>query len=146
MFFNSLLIIFSSFVNVCVLNQSCGHWLLSSVLHVWFIVALKLKAKFGLTPSMVDSIEDDMVVTLELSMFASNIIMWCFRWFLLFLTKYQENKAHNMVFLMWDPRFKHLRLISYFIDWKQAIYVVGDYDRQSLSPMLLKCHHDFTLC
>ncbi len=75
MSFHSLLIIFSSFVNVCVLNHSCGHWLLSNALHASFIMALKLKEKFGMTPSTVNLMEDDMVVTLELSMLASNIIM-----------------------------------------------------------------------
>ncbi len=75
MSFNSLLIFFSSFVNVCVFNQSCGHWLLSNALHASFIMALKQKTKIGMTPCMVNSIEDDIVVTLELSMLTSNIIM-----------------------------------------------------------------------
>jgi hypothetical protein len=36
-------------------------------------MALKQKEKFGMAPSMVDLMEDDMVVALELSMLTSNI-------------------------------------------------------------------------
>jgi len=46
---------------------------------------------------------------------------------------------------MLDPRFKNLRLVSSFIGWKQIVFMVEDYDRWSLFPMLLKCHHVFHL-
>jgi hypothetical protein len=36
--------------------------------------------------------------------------------FLSFLKKFDERKAHNMLVLMLDPRFKSLRLMFFFID------------------------------
>ncbi len=32
-------------------------------------------------------------------------------------------------------------MVSSFIGWKKVIFMVKDYDRWSLFPMLLKCHH-----
>ncbi len=63
--------------------------------------------------------------------------------FLSSLIKYEEKKTCNMLFLMLDPRFKNLELVSFSI--KQGIFMVEDYDRQSLFSMLLKCHHVFHL-
>ncbi len=46
-----------------------------------------------------------------------------------------------MLFLMLDPRFKTLWLVSSFISGGQGVSIVEDYDKQSLFPILLKCHH-----
>jgi hypothetical protein len=35
--------------------------------------------------------------------------------FLSFLIKYENEKAHNMIFLMLNPRFKSFRIISSFV-------------------------------
>jgi hypothetical protein len=36
----------------------------------------------------------------------------------------KENKTHDMFFLMLDPRFKCLRLVSSFIGREQGIFIV----------------------
>jgi hypothetical protein len=45
----------------CVFNQSHGHLLFSNALHVTITMALELKEKSKMTPSMVN-LEDEMVV------------------------------------------------------------------------------------
>lgn len=52
-------------------------------------------------------------------------------------------KTHDMLFLMSDWRFKKLRFVSSFINWKEVVSIVEDYDKQCLFPMLLKWHHGF---
>ncbi len=63
-------------------------------------------------------INDDFVMFLELSLFASNIkreVCGVFDGFLSFLNKYEANKTHNMLSLMLNPKFKNLRLVSFVI-------------------------------
>jgi hypothetical protein len=61
--------------------------------------------------------------------------------FLSFLKKFEEKKAHHMLSLMLDPRFKSLCLVSSFIGREQGVAIVEKCDSKSLYPMLLKCHH-----
>jgi hypothetical protein len=49
-----------------------------------------------------------------------------------FFTKYEKKKFHNMLNLMLNPRFKSLKLVSFFIGQKQIVSMVKDYERQSL--------------
>jgi hypothetical protein len=60
-------------VNAFVLNRSHEHWLFFDVLHVTITMALKLKEEFEIPPFMANLMEDDMALTLELSMLTSNI-------------------------------------------------------------------------
>ncbi len=46
-----------------------------------------------------------------------------------------------MFSLMLDPKFKSFCLMSSFIGREQGVVVVKEYDKKSLYPMLLKCHH-----
>ncbi len=46
-----------------------------------------------------------------------------------------------MHYLMLDPQFKSLRLVSSFVGREQGISIVEDYDKKSLQLMLLKCYH-----
>ncbi len=111
-------------------------------------MALKQKEKFGMAPSMVDLMEDDMVVALELSMLTSNIRKQVWNIlddFLSFPMKCEEKKAHTMLSLMLDARFKSFRLIFSFINQEQVVSIVENYDKQYLFPCLLKCHHVFRL-
>jgi len=55
------------------------------------------------------------------------------------LKKNEENKAHNMLSLMLDPRFKTFHLVSSFIGHEQGKTIVEKYDKKSLFPMLFKC-------
>jgi hypothetical protein len=60
--------------------------------------------------------------------------------FLSFLKKYENKKAHNMIFLMLNRRFKSLRIISSFAGREQGVVIVEEYDRKPLYLMLAKCH------
>jgi hypothetical protein len=59
--------------------------------------------------------------------------------FLSFLKVYDKRKAHNMISLMLDPRYKNLCIISSIIGREQGVVFVEEYDRKSLYPMLIKC-------
>jgi hypothetical protein len=85
--------------------------------------------------------EKDGNVVYELSCLAFNIkkeVIKVLDSFLSFLKKYEERKAHDMLSLMLDPRFKTFCLVSSFIGHEQGKAIVEDYDKQFLFPMLLK--------
>ncbi len=87
--------------------------------------------------------EDDSIISNELFLLASNIrrdIINVLDFFLSFLKKYENRKAHNMISLMLNPRFKSLRIKSSFVGREQGIALVEEYDRKSLHLMLVKCH------
>ncbi len=46
-----------------------------------------------------------------------------------------------MFSLMLDSRFKRLCLISSFIGHEQNIFILEEYNKKSLYPMLVKCYH-----
>ncbi len=111
-------------MNACALNQFHGHWLLFDALNATIILNLKLK-EFGISFSLEDSINDDSIVALELSLLAFN--MWGFKWFS-FILKHEKNKAHNMLSLILDPIFKSLRLVSFVIS-QEHVSIVEEYDK-----------------
>jgi hypothetical protein len=87
--------------------------------------------------------DDDSIVSDELFLLASNIIREVINVldsFLSFLKVYDKRKIHNMIFLMLNPRYKSLRIISSFVGREQGVALVEKYDRKSLYPMLVKCH------
>ncbi len=87
--------------------------------------------------------EDDSIIFNELSLLAFNIrreVINVLDSFLSFLKKYENKKAHNMISLMLDPRFKSLRIVPSFVGKEQGVVLVQEYDRKSLYPMLVKCH------
>jgi hypothetical protein len=51
---------------------------------------------------------------------------------------YDEKKAHDMLTLMLDPRFKSLCLLSSYVGKEQGVSIVEEYDRRALYPMLVK--------
>jgi myosin-crossreactive antigen len=87
--------------------------------------------------------EDDSIIFDELFLLASNIRregINVLDSFLSFLKKYENKKAHNMISLMLDPKFKSLGIISSFVGKERGVVFVEEYDRKSLYPMLVKCH------
>jgi hypothetical protein len=60
--------------------------------------------------------------------------------FLSFLKVYDKRKAYNVISLMFDLRYKSLRIVSSFVGKKEGVALVEEYDRKSLYPMLVKCH------
>jgi hypothetical protein len=130
-------------VSTCVINQAHGHWLLSDALHFVISMSLKLKKENQIIPSFESLMEDDSIISNELHLLAFNIrgeVINVLNSFLSFLKKYENRKAHNMISLMLDPRFKSLHIISSFVGREQGIALVEKYDRKSLFPMLVKCH------
>jgi hypothetical protein len=64
-------------------------------------MSLKLKEKNQIIPSFGSIMEDDSIFFYELSLLASNIIKEVINVldsFLSFLKKYENKKAHNMIF------------------------------------------------
>jgi ABC-type sulfate transport system permease subunit len=111
-------------------HRGIGYFLMP--LHAIIIVALKLNLFSGMAPFVTNLMKDDMVVALELCMLFSIIrkqICDVLNGFLSFLTKCEEKKVYNMLFLMLDPRFKSLKLVFSLIGQKQGIFMVEDYDR-----------------
>ncbi len=88
------------------------------------------KLKIRISSNLEDLIDDDLVVTLELSLLTSNIkreICGVLIGFLLFFKKYEENKAHNILSFMLDPRFKSLKLVSFLIGQKHIVSIMEAY-------------------
>jgi hypothetical protein len=88
-------------------------------------------------------IEEDGNVAYELSCLASNIkkkVIQVLDYFLS-LIKYEDRKAHNMLSLVLDFRFKTLCLVSSVINHEQGKAIVEQYDKKSLFPMLMKCYY-----
>ncbi len=89
-------------------------------------------------------IDDDSRIAFELFLYASNIkreVYGVFYWFLSFFLNFEERKAHNMLSLMLDPKFKNFHLVSSFVGQEEDVNIVDEYDRRTLYPMLLKCYH-----
>jgi hypothetical protein len=106
-------------------------------------MSLKLKEENKIIPSFESLMEDDSIIFDELFLLASNIrreVINVLDSFLSFLKKYENKKAHNMISLILDLRFKSLGIISSFVGKEQGVVLVEEYDRKSLYPMLVKCH------
>jgi hypothetical protein len=90
--------------------------------------------------SFENLMENESSLAKELVLLVSNIrkeVCGVLYSFLSFLKKYEENKAHNMVSLMLDFRFKNLRIMYSSI--------VQKYDKKSLYPLLIKCYEHLHL-
>jgi len=134
---------FDLVVSTCILNQSRGHWLLSDALNSAISMSLKFREEIDLA-TFDNTIEEDGNVAYELSCLASNIqkeIIQVLDSFFSFLKKNEERKAHNMLSLMLDPRFKILHLVSSLIGHEQEKAIAEEYDKKNLFPMLLKCYY-----
>jgi hypothetical protein len=72
-------------------------------------MSLKLKEENKIIPSFESLVEDDSIISSELSLLASNIkreVINVLESFLSFLKKYENMKAHNMISFMLNPGFK----------------------------------------
>jgi hypothetical protein len=104
-----------------------------------------LKFKDEIDSATFDNLmEEDGNVAHELSCLASNIkkdIIHALDYFLSFLKKYEEKKAHNVFFFMLEPSLKTLHLVSSFINLEQGKAIVEEYDKKSLFHVLMKCYY-----
>jgi len=106
-------------------------------------MSLNLKEENKIILSFESLMEDDSIISDELSLLASNIrreITNVLNSFLSFLKKYENMKAHNMISLMLHPKFKSLCMISSFVGKEQGVVLVEEYDKKILYLMLVKCH------
>jgi hypothetical protein len=104
---------------------------------------LKLKEENKIILSFESLMEDNSIISDGLFLLAFNIkreIINVLDSFLSFLKKYENMKAHNMISLMLNPRFKSHRIILSFVGREQGVALIEEYDRKSLYPMLVKCH------
>jgi hypothetical protein len=71
--------------------------------------------------------DDDSIVNDELSLLAFNIrreVINVLDFFLSFLKVHDKRKAHNMIFLMLDPRYNNFHIISSFVGREQGVVLV----------------------
>jgi len=116
--------------------------LLSDVLNFIVSICFKLKDEISISISFDNFMAKKSILIIELSCLAFNIkkeVCDALDYFLS-LKKKMKKKAHNMLFLMLDPAFKNLHLISSFIVLEQGKAIVEKCDKKTLYPMLLKCH------
>jgi hypothetical protein len=83
--------------------------------------------------------DNDSIVNDKLYLLVFNISKEVFNVFSFFKV-YDKRKAHNMISLMLDLRYKNLCIISSFVGKEQGVVLVEEFDRKSLYPMLVKCH------
>jgi hypothetical protein len=77
-------------------------------------------------PILDVSINDDLGFDIELGSLARNTkkeVCGVINSFFFFLTRYDERRAHNMLVLMLNLRFKNLILISFFISHEQGVTI-----------------------
>jgi hypothetical protein len=78
-------------------------------------MSLKLKEENQVVPSFESLMDDNSIVSYELSLLASNIkreVINVLGSFLSFLKVYDKRKAHNMISFMLDPKYKNLHIVS----------------------------------
>jgi len=71
--------------------------------------------------------EGDSIIFNGLSLLASNIkreVINVLDYFFSFLKKYENKKAHNMIYLMLNPRFKSFHIIYSFVGKEQGVALV----------------------
>jgi hypothetical protein len=104
---------------------------------------LKLREENQVLPSFESLMDDDSIVNDELFFLTFNIrreVINMLDFFLSLSKAYDKRKAHNMISLMPDPRYKNLCIVSSFVEREQGVALVEEYDRKSLYPMLVKYH------
>jgi hypothetical protein len=91
----------SQFVFPYVFNQSHGHWLFNDALHFTILMNLNLKKENQIVPSFESLMAKKSIIANELVLLVSNIrkeVCGVLHYFLSFLMKYDDKKAHNMIF------------------------------------------------
>jgi len=118
---------------------------LFDVLNSAIVMTYKAKEEVNVRPSFEFLMDDDLAIFFELASLASNIRLEVFGVldsFLSFMKTCDEKKTHDMLALMFDPRFKSLCVLSSYVGKKQGVSIVEEYDRRTLYPMLVKlCNH-----
>jgi hypothetical protein len=88
--------------------------------------------------------DDDCGFKIELGTLAKNIkkeVIGFTNSFFFFLRRYNEEKIHNMLALMLNPRFNNLTLKYSFIVCELGVAIVEKYHRKSLFLIFLMSYH-----
>ena len=133
----------------CVLNQTRGYWLLSNALATTLVILVELGAHIdhlgNMNPLLQHGDFDAELKILQGKM--SLEAMLVMRPFLSFTQTFISEKAHNMIVLMVDPRFKGLKCVIAYTRVEKARAIVREYDEQVLIPYLVKvrCPDSFAI-
>jgi hypothetical protein len=109
-------------------------------------MSFKLKKEINDPFVLNNLMKDYLGVDLELNRFAMNMkkevcgVIDSFFSFFSFLTKYDERRAHNILFLMLDSKYKSLILIFYFIVHEPRVVITKEHDRRSPFFRVLKSY------
>ena len=129
-------------VQQCVLNQTRGYWLLSDALAAAFRMTIELQGVYDQSSSVIPPLQvgdfESEIEILKARMAKTAVDVM--KPFLRFSLQFVADKAHNMLSLMLDPRFKGLELVIQYVGVAAAKQVVEDYDRKILIPYLVKVH------
>ncbi len=127
-------------VIICVLNQSCDHWLHNDALHFAISISLKLKEEIQMFPSCGNLI---VWIFVKLAMFflTSKRKFMQYWIFPSLLTRIFEKNPHTMLSLMLAIQFKSLCLVFSFVCLEKGVDIVEEYDKKSLCSMPLNYHH-----
>ncbi len=108
-------------------------------------ISMSLKLRGGIDFATFDNLmEEDGNVVYKLPCLTSNIkkeVIQVLDFFFPFFKKNEKRKAHSMLSLMLDPRFKTLRFVSSLIVHEKGKAIVEEYDKKSLFSMLSKCYY-----
>ena len=129
-------------VQQCVLNQTRGYWLLSDALAAAFRMSIELQGVYDQCSSVVPPLQvgdfESEIEILKARMAKTTVDVM--KPFLRFSLQFVADRAHNMLSLMLDPRFKGLEYVIQYMGVAAAKQVVEDYDRKILIPYLVKVH------
>ena len=129
-------------VQQCVLNQTRGYWLLSDALAAAFRMSIELQGVYDQCSSVVPPLQvgdfESEIEILKARMAKTTVDVM--KPFLRFSLQFVADRAHNMLSLMLDPRFKGLEYVIQYVGVAVAKQVVEDYDRKILIPYLVKVH------
>ena len=136
-------------VKQCVLNQTRGYWLLSDALAAALAISVELRAHVDHVSSMNPPLQHgDFDAELEILRAKMSLeAMLVMKPFLSFTQFFTSEKAHNMIVLMVDPRFKGLECVIAYTGVEKARAIVREYDQKVLIPYLVKvrCPNSFVI-
>ena len=110
----------------CIFNQTRGYWLLSDALAAAFRVSVELQDVHDQRAHAVPALRvGDFESEIEmLKMRMAREAIGVLKPFLAFAVLFSEAKAHNMLALMLDPRFKDLECIIEYVGVSKANEIV----------------------
>lgn len=124
------------------MNQTQGYWLLSDALVAAFTMVVTLQAQYNSVASMnpplcCGDFDSDIEV---LKCWMGLEVVKVLAPFLSFAVRFSSDKAHNMLALMLDLRFKSLDCIIQYVGVDRARAIVQEYDNKFLIPYLVRIH------